>query len=35
MQAIDDTYPASLSHKVITGVLRQKLGYQASSSPMA
>ncbi|KRL37831.1 glycoside hydrolase family 3 N-terminal domain-containing protein [Lacticaseibacillus manihotivorans] len=28
MQAIDDTYPASLSHKVITGVLRQKLGYQ-------
>lgn len=28
MKAIDDTYPASLSHKVITGVLRKKLGYR-------
>lgn len=28
MQAIDPTYPASLSHKVITGVLRKRLGYQ-------
>ncbi|WP_164509844.1 glycoside hydrolase family 3 N-terminal domain-containing protein [Lacticaseibacillus porcinae] len=28
MEAIDNTYPASLSHKVITGVLRKQLGYR-------
>ncbi|WP_390410028.1 glycoside hydrolase family 3 protein [Lacticaseibacillus jixiensis] len=28
MTAIDNKYPASLSHKVITGVLRKKLGYK-------